>query len=847
MRIPRSLVGAASAVALLAGLPATPAAAAPLVPATATVLAPGVSAYWEMDEEAGSTLMHDSGPNGLNAPIDPTGVDSGFTFDGATGYHWERRPPAQPPVEPERVIQVPDNAAIEPGDGPFTIEMRYRTAENFGNITQKGQANTTGGQWKIQAPQGIPSCLFKGSNDRVATGAKTALNDERWHNLTCVLTDEGVTMYVDGEFRNRKRGFTGTIDNSFPMTIGGKIDCDQDRVTCDYFSGDIDFIKITQAENLEPTAAFDSSCFGEVCTFDSSASADPDGSLTGYAWDFGDGTTSTLANPTHTYAAAGTYSVQLVVTDNQAASSGQAATVVTEDAEPVDSTIQFVAAITAAANRDSATVTVPLTATEGDRMLLVLGYNNLNRTVGDPAGWTRLGALTSGSMGSVAWTRVVGADDPGQEVSVPFSGNSKFTLTLADYTGTSASAAVAFAGSTFAASATTRTTPVVTAAAGDWGVSYWADKSGSTTAWTASDAVTTRDAACAESGGRVCSLLADSAGPLTPGPYGNVEASTDAPSDQATMWTFVLKPSTAAPPANVAPTAAFSASCPELECAFDSTSSSDPDGSIADYDWDFGDGATSTEASPVHAYAAEGSYDVTLTVTDDDGDTGSVTETITVPEPPAADPLAFVDSVAIEANNNGPNVDVPATASVGDRLVMALSINKDDREISDPTGVTGWTLLDNVAASDMRTAIWTKVVEEGDPGTRVQIPMDSNAKHTLTVAVYSGVDATPALTFAATPDTAKHVNRVTPAVPVPEGAWVVSYWADKSSSTTSWTPVSAVTGREMLCGDNSGRICSLLADSGGPLTGAPYSGATAATDDTSGKATAWSIVLPPAG
>ncbi len=84
----------------------------------------------------------------------------------------------------------------------------------------------------------------------MATGAKTPLNDEQWHNLTCALTSTGVTMYVDGEFRNRKNGPTGTIDNGIPMTIGGKINCDQITITCDYFSGQIDFIKITKAANL---------------------------------------------------------------------------------------------------------------------------------------------------------------------------------------------------------------------------------------------------------------------------------------------------------------------------------------------------------------------------------------------------------------------------------------------------------------------------------------------------------------------------------------------------------------------------------------------------------------------
>lgn len=46
------------------------------------------------------------------------------------------------------------------------------------------------------------------------------------------------------------------------------------------------------------------------------ASTDPDGSITAWDWDFGDGATSTEQNPTHQYADKGEYTVQLTVTDN---------------------------------------------------------------------------------------------------------------------------------------------------------------------------------------------------------------------------------------------------------------------------------------------------------------------------------------------------------------------------------------------------------------------------------------------------------------------------------------------------------------------------------------------------
>ena len=45
-------------------------------------------------------------------------------------------------------------------------------------------------------------------------------------------------------------------------------------------------------------------------------SVDADGFITSWYWDFGDGNTSTIQNPTHTYQQKGTYTVTLMVTDN---------------------------------------------------------------------------------------------------------------------------------------------------------------------------------------------------------------------------------------------------------------------------------------------------------------------------------------------------------------------------------------------------------------------------------------------------------------------------------------------------------------------------------------------------
>src|SRR5207247_1584156 len=103
---------------------------------------------------------------------------------------------------------------------------------------------------------------------------------------------------------------------------------------------------------------------------------------------------------------------------------------------------------------------------------------------------------------------------------------------------------------------------------------------------------------------------------------------------------------TAPPPPNQPPVAAFTSSCTQLTCNFTSTSS-DPDGTIASYRWTFGDGtAAVTTQNPSHTYTAGGTFTVTLTVTDNQNATGSVSHpvTVTAPPPPNQPPVAAFTS-----------------------------------------------------------------------------------------------------------------------------------------------------------------------------------------------------------
>ena len=55
---------------------------------------------------------------------------------------------------------------------------------------------------------------------------------------------------------------------------------------------------------------------GETLSFSGAGSTDDDGRIVSYAWDFGDGTTGSGKNVTHSYSAAGSYRVTLTVTDD---------------------------------------------------------------------------------------------------------------------------------------------------------------------------------------------------------------------------------------------------------------------------------------------------------------------------------------------------------------------------------------------------------------------------------------------------------------------------------------------------------------------------------------------------
>ncbi|MQA86956.1 MAG: PKD domain-containing protein [Streptosporangiales bacterium] len=295
-------------------------------------------------------------------------------------------------------------------------------------------------------------------------------------------------------------------------------------------------------------------------------------------------------------------------------------------------------------------------------------------------------------------------------------------------------------------------------------------------------------------------------------------------------------------PPNQAPTATLSAQCQGLECTFDAAGSSDPDGSIASYRWDFGDGGTATGVTASHTYDEAGTYPVELTVTDNRGGTDTATDQLTVA--PDNSPIGFVGVDSANGNARNLEVTVPTGVSPGDGLLLFLSHNSTGTP-SEPSGVAGWTKVDTLVNGSLTTTVWQKAATAGDAGGAVTISFPDYIKSDLQLVAYAGTGSAPVDMFARAGDSST-ATHTTPTVTTGAGGdWVLSYWADKSSSTTQWTPPSAQTVREATYGTGSGRITSLITDSDAGLPAGTYGGLTATTDAASGKATMWTIALRP--
>ena len=250
-------VGSVMAVSLVGAVSAQ---AAPRA-ATAAAPPPGFSvvADWEMNEPSGASVAQDSGPNGINGAVGSV-IQTGLSDGTNTFFRYPFTKPNMTPADTPRLVTA-DSAALNPGTRDFSISFTYRTTHNFGNIIQKGQHGAPGGYFKIEQPKGHLSCLFRGvlpngQLSGVLVNSGQLLDDGLWHSIVCTRTANEVTMVVDGTDIQRTAGQSGNISNTVPLTIGGKTNCDQVTVTCDFFAGDIDRVELDAVNPPPPAPGF---------------------------------------------------------------------------------------------------------------------------------------------------------------------------------------------------------------------------------------------------------------------------------------------------------------------------------------------------------------------------------------------------------------------------------------------------------------------------------------------------------------------------------------------------------------------------------------------------------------
>ena len=160
-----------------------------------------------------------------------------------------------------------------------------------------------------------------------------------------------------------------------------------------------------------------------------------------------------------------------------------------------------------------------------------------------------------------------------------------------------------------------------------------------------------------------------------------------------------------APGANDAPVAAYSTQIVGRDVTVDATGSSDPDGSIVQYQWNFGDGSpVVTTASPTvtRTYSTMNTFTVTLTVTDDRGATAQrvqslSTNNLPTPPPPGSSTVAADTFTRTVANGLG-NADTGGTWTVSGGTAANYAVN----------GSTGRLTLGAPAAS--RSALLNGVI-----------------------------------------------------------------------------------------------------------------------------------------
>lgn len=352
--------------------------------------------------------------------------------------------------------------------------------------------------------------------------------------------------------------------------------------------------------------------------FNGSLSSDPDGTVEGYSWEFGDGGTGSGVQASHSYSDDGTYSVVLTVTDNDGGPENITYNIDVQNRAP-QALFDF----------------TPSEPTTSDTVQFDAGGSS------DP----------DGNIDSYQWTFGDGNNGTGVSPEHSYSDDGEYVvnLTITDDDGDSHGYSDTVRVKNVAPSAdyTVAPNPGQTLEAISFDASNSEDTDGTIQSyqWTFGDDNTgtgaTTDHTYSDDGSYTTELIVvdddGAADTLTQ----NLEIQNRDPNA-----TFSFSPD---PPRT------------QEQVSFDGTASSDDDGEVVGWEWDFGDGATASgDSTPTHTYAQDGDYVVQLTIFDDDGGADTYTDTARVQNrPPSADftfspdPAQTSETVQFDASGAG--------------------------------------------------------------------------------------------------------------------------------------------------------------------------------------------------
>jgi PKD repeat protein len=465
-------------------------------------------------------------------------------------------------------------------------------------------------------------------------------------------------------------------------------------------------VAITAGNNQPPTAnatATPTSGKAPLAVAFTGTGTDPDGTVVSYGWTFGDGGTSSLQNPSHTYQSAGNYSATLTVTDNNGAMGTSAV------------------AIAAIANQPP-TATASANPTSG---LAPLAVN-----------FTGAGSDSDGTIVSYAWTFGDGGTSNVQSPSHTYqtAGNFNATLTVTDNNGATGSSSVAISASTAGnqpPTATASATPTSGKApllVTFTGLGTDSDGTIASYAWTFGD-------------GGTSAVQNPTHTYQSPGNYTATLTVTDngGATGSSTVGISVVS--------NQPPTASASATPTSgpapLLVTFTGTGT-DPDGTIASWAWTFGDGGTSSLQSPTHTYASAGSYTATLTVTDNNGAASSSNVAIAVSAPVNQAPIANAGPDQI---NRDPGITIQLDGTASSDPDGSISSYQWTQTAGPAVTLSGAnTATPTFAAPAATTATYTftlTVADNGSPQASAQDSVTVTTRVTYLNTTKAMIDARP--------------------------------------------------------------------------------------------------------